>query len=291
MPDVPDTGVELEPIRWADLRLSCEGPGGRHVWVVELKAGASLQDIQNPKCAAFAKSKEGYGWFFNQSEKGQNTNCRYIVLGAREQCGEVFFDSALTITVRQSHWSDVAKCQASKLVDDLFLSLGQLHLQPFAMKKLETVSITKGLSGAGNASEVLIGIHDWLGVKGRQRGKVELYADGERGTVVGIYIHAPSTAPTKRQTALSTVTQSDGLQLWVGYFADENDAVTRSVYFYLESASKRDRLLTKLKKTYPAANGRTEGSQYCLIVEAAASESPKDFDWFIGVLKAAGVTA
>ena len=62
MPPFAADGVLLEPPEWADLRLVSESKTGRYVWVIEVKAGAGLEERQRPdKPHEFENPNSGYG--------------------------------------------------------------------------------------------------------------------------------------------------------------------------------------------------------------------------------------
>lgn len=290
MPTIRDEDILLEPPRWADVRLISDTAAGRYMWVIEVKAGAPLDAIQDPREKKFHADGVGYGALFTASEANRNTRMRYIVLGPDEALNLPAVHKALPIALRQSYWADVAKCTASKLVRDLFDSFGVLGIHPFTMNKAKTISVTQGLSGVGEAHDVLMAVYEWLGVKPGQR-KFEVYPDGG-GSVVGIYIPSPpSVKPAAAHVQLRGVSDSDDLLAWLGYFAGPDDKISRSIWLYCKSAKKRDSLFKKIKLGFAAAASDRDGDYYCVAVETAAGDSTKDLPWFQSVFQAAGVTA
>jgi len=272
MPPIGAEGIGVEPPRWADISLTFEDEETRLVWVVEVKAGATLQAIQDPRSKSFKLRKVGYGWLFVHDEADSKAKRRYIVFGRDEELDLPEKDEQLGIFIQQRRWSDIADCPCPKtsLVDDLFDCLGSLGIQPFAMNKAKSIAVNKGLSKAGAAHSVLVALCDSLGVKPQQR-KFEVYEE-DQGTVEGIYIQKPPPKkPSKPHLHLQRTTGSSGDQAWIGYFATKDDEIRRSIYLYCETVKKRDALLEKMK--------------------ADGTKGANDLEWFKSVFAAAGVGA
>jgi hypothetical protein len=151
MPPIKPRGILIEPPRWADIRLVADGFRKRYVWVVEVKAGAKLEDIQDPRSNVFSRRDQGYGWFLRNEEKDLTTRLRYIVFGPEENLDLPRYDSRLRIVIQQRGWSDIANLSASCLTEDLSQSLAILKIEPFAekfmIKKAANIKIRKGLNG------------------------------------------------------------------------------------------------------------------------------------------------
>ena len=290
MPTIRDEDILLEPPRWADVRLISDTPAGRYVWVIEVKAGAPLDAIQDPREKKFHADGVGYGALFTASEANRNTRMRYIVLGPDEALNLPAMHKALPIALRQSYWADVAKCTASKLVLDLFDSFGVLGIHPFTMNKAKSLSVTHGLSGIGEANDVLMAVYEWLGVKPGQR-NLEVYPDSG-GAVAGISVKQPPTKnPSKAHGRLRSLTDSDDILAWLGYFASADDKITRTASLYCKTAAKREQLLKKVKLSFPEAEPDRDEDYYCVVVEGSGDLRTKDLPWFLSVFEAAGVVS
>ncbi len=290
MPTIRDEDILLEPPRWGDMRLISDTASGRYVWVVEVKAGAKLEPIQDPREKLFHAEGVGYGSLFKATEAHRGTRMRYIVLGANETLNLPSTHNALPIALRQSHWADVAGCTASKLVHDLFDSFGVLGIHPFTMNKAKRISVSHGLAGVGDAHEVLMAVYEWLGVKRGQR-RFEVYSDNG-GSVVGIYIPSPpSVKPAAAHIQLGGLSDSHDILAWLGYFAGGDDKISRSIWLYCHTAERRDSLLKKIEGRFPEAEPQRDGDNYCVAVETSAGKGTKDLSWFQSVFQAAGVTA
>jgi hypothetical protein len=288
MPPIADDGIGLEPPRWADLSLSSKASGSRTVWVVEVKAGADLQDIQNPSHKLFGE-RDGYGALFAQDENDPKTRRRYIVFGHEEPLALPEKDDRLGIWFQQRSWSDIESCPGTTLVTDLLHCLGLLGIQPFAMNKAKSFAVVKGLAGAGAAHDVLMAIYTSLGIKGSRQQHFEVYPEEDGSSVAGIYVKRPATKPSSAHLQLKKLTGSSDIIAWVGYFADPDDKITRAVQFYCGRAEKRDSLLTILQKRFPSAEPQEEGTTSCVFIESSATDGIKDLEWFQSVFRAAGV--
>jgi hypothetical protein len=231
----------------------------------------------------------GYGWLFAKDESDPKTKRRYIVFGREESLDLPTKDDRLGISIQQRKWSDIEAWPPTKLVTDLFHCLGSLGIQPFAMNKAKSIVVVKGLSGAGAAHSVLMAVYDLLEIKAKR--KFEVYQDEQDAlSVAGIYIRQPPVdSRSKPHLHLQKATGSHELQAWAGYFATDDDEITRAVQFYCERAVKRDALLQKLQSEFPLARPETEGRWRCVVVESIAGDTTKDFKWFRSIFAAAGV--
>jgi len=286
MPLIRSEDILLEPPLWADLRLISDTDAGRLVWVVEVKAGASLSQKQNPNLPDFCAARTGYGALFCESENA-STKLRYIVLGARESLGLPKRHGALPISLRQSSWEDVATCTASRLVRDLFDCFALLQLQPFAMNQANTISVSHGLSGVGNAVVVLSAVSEWLGAQWREKNLTAYKADP--GAAFGIHLTRLAT-PQIRFGNLQTICGGPKFIAWIGYLAGATDEIIRSVWLYFDSVEKRDAVLAKVQVSFPIALAASDAGEPCIAVEMPVADNPKDFEWFKAVFAAAGVS-
>ena len=102
------------------------------MWVVEAKAGAELQDKQNPLKADFKKDGFGYGAQFAASEAKLGTRMRYIVLGANEPIGIRDGLERLGITVQERSWARLREgLTQTRIVKDLIDTFAELRVGDF----------------------------------------------------------------------------------------------------------------------------------------------------------------
>jgi len=277
-------GVRLEPADWADLSLAVEMPGQHYVWVVEVKAGARLEEKQNPTTSAFKQRNFGSGWFFADQEAKKRTKMRYIVLGAEEELLLKNGDEPLGITVQQRGWEQLLyQRPRNPLIDDLVESLSKLNINAFIMEQAKKRIITTGLSSVGQAWEVIEGVCDALGVK---RGCRELSAGITEGGIdeLGAWMKSFNNRgkPSLLHKKLTALAGPNSGQ-WFGYLAD-GKAITKVVYLWSTTAEKRDVLLKKLSSLFPGA--RPE-DKLAVVVRSSSTAEKTDFEWFLSVFNAA----
>src|SRR6266487_2738883 len=293
MPPVTEHDISIEPPEWADLSLVSNDGVHRFMWVVEAKAGAELQDKQNPNKADFKKAGLGYGALFAASEAEQGTRMRYIVLGANEPLGICDGQETLGITVQERSWDWLRDgVTRTGIVKDLIDTLAELEIGQFYMDKAKQIVVTRGLAGIGDAWTVLKAVCDWLGVH-----KTKQYFQGQPTEVGGselwVYCKKPD-ARSKLSPIHSRLWQVTGAKGWcsaaIGYVSDQTDGIKRSIWLYCGTVQRRDALVKKLEtsKLLPYVSARSDSAP-CAVVEAPASESPKDFEWFKSVFDAVGI--
>jgi hypothetical protein len=292
MPPIKKSGILIEPPRWADIRLVADGPPKRYVWVVEVKAGAPLEAIQDPRSDVFSRRDQGYGWFLRNEEESQKTKLRYIVFGREEGLRLPSYDSSLRIAIQQRRWSDIADLSVSRLTEDLSQSLAILKIEPFAekfmIKKAANIKVRKGLNGLGKAKTVFEALYEYLKIRSRR--EYEFYAE-EPASVVGIYVKSSQNS-SKPHSRLQKATRRGSPEAWIGYRSSDNDNITRSIWLYFDDVKKRQSALRLLKKRFPSAKADSDPPTPCVVVENMTSgEDPDDFEWFTSVFKALGVTS
>lgn len=287
----PPLTVEVEPVHWADIRLSGEIAGKRCVWVVECKVGAPLDSKQNPCDDTFFVPSLGYGWLFKNSEDG--SNLRYVVLGARESLGlnEAGEDIG-GITVTQSLWSSLRGAKSlDSLQADLLDSLGHLGISCFRMAHIESIRVKSGFQEAAAAWEVLtaLGSEDGCGF----RTSYWRIAAGQPEPEV-IYVGAslrrpPPLKPTSNlHRALDQRLKPPGDKLtWVGYEAGPN-WFRRSVWFYCATKADTEVIAATVTKRIGDATPTFErDGSWCAVISSGSDSKTGDLAWFRSVLNAA----
>lgn len=287
----PPLKVEVEPVHWADIRLSGEISGKRCVWVIECKVGAPLDSKQNPRDDAFLVPGLGYGRLLKDSENG--SSLRYVVLGARENLGlnEAGEDIA-GITVTQSSWSSLrGSTPVDSLQADLLDSLGHLGISCFRMAHIESIRVKSGLQEAAAAWEVLtaLGSEDVCGF----RATYWRIAAGQPEPEV-IYVSAslrrpPPLKPTSNlHRALDQRLKPAGDKLaWVGYEAGPN-LFRRSVWFYCNTKADAEVLAATVTKCINDATLTFErDGNWCAVISSGSDSKTGDLAWFRAVLDAA----
>src|SRR5947199_2735394 len=106
MPRITADDVAIEPPEWADLALSSEAGTDAYLWVVEAKAGASLQPKQNPASPEFLE-RGGYGALLTAHKPTERTRLRYIVLGATQHLGLPDGHPCGEISVQERSWGQL----------------------------------------------------------------------------------------------------------------------------------------------------------------------------------------
>jgi hypothetical protein len=293
MPKIKPTGILLEPPHWADLRLIGENRNKRFVWVIEVKAGAPLDQKQRPdRPAIFMKKGSGYGALFKAAEAKVHTQMRYIILGANESDRWRIMPGTMRsgMAVQRRDWNDLASgLVRTVLVRDLCETLGELKINPFYMEKAKRIRITDGLSNAGKAWTVLHAVCKQLGIRESYR-YFEGDTDENGGGSVGIYIKQPPKrkSPSDQHLRLRRLTTKKGWSLaWFGYEYSAPKTLWKSVYFYFDDPEQGQQLKRNLFPT-----GELKFDERALAVRTPSKEGTNDFDSFMSVFNRAlmGIT-
>ncbi len=276
-------GFEVEPHRWADVLVRSTGLHGALVHVVECKIGAGLANHQNPKHRAFAE-EGGYGFELHKRE-GARGDLRYVLLGG-EALDLPNSHPRLPIRLAQRRWADLdSPTPTGSLIADLFAWFAVLQLQPFAMNEARTISVAGGLSSVGNAFLVLRAVCQSLGAKQRQKDE-DIYPD-QNGSVIGIYV---KRGAMPLQGKLQTLSDSDDILAWVGYFAAADDQISRAAWLYFKTAKKCESTFKNIQQRFPNTALERDEENYCVAVKATVSGETKDVAWFQSVFEAAGAS-
>jgi hypothetical protein len=289
MPPIQADGVLLEPPHWADLRLVSDNGGVRFLWVIEVKAGAPLEDKQNPtESAKFTHPDLGYGDLLVKEEGKRGTRLRYIVLGADPPPEICPGEKILGISVQAREWRALLPgLKATGIVKDLIECLGELRINPFFMEKVKEIIVESGLQGVGKAYQVLETACELLGIKSACRWfESDHFEDG--GGYMGFFLKPPSDKgrPSEIYRKLRDATRSDGDCIgFLGYTYDSDGHVLKEVWFYLNEKKRQERLLQRLKGKFPSARPDRDMNALTVAVTSPPEPFTKDLDWFDSVLR------
>lgn len=291
-PHAAERQILIEPPRWADIRINASCAVARYIWVVEVKAGAKLESIQDPRSTHFARPHQGYGWFLHNEKAHSRTKLRYIVFGYEKPLRLSPRHRQLGIALQQRKWADIALLATTPLTSDLAESLGRMNIEPFATKlmidRAANIRVKTGLHAVGDVKTVLEAIYGWLGITARR--DYEFYSE-EASAVIGIYIR-DSQNFSKAHAQLQRATRCGDPEAWLGYRADAKGEITRSVWLYFSSIRKQKRIHSVINKLFSAARRVEDPPSHCVVVEEAAAVSAiSDFAWFTSVLQGMGVKA
>jgi hypothetical protein len=290
---VPDLTIEVEPENWADLRIACEIDGRRHVWVIELKIGATLADKQNPLRADFLKRRLGYGWYFKEAEKGRSADLRYVVLGA------LLNEPAATgkviggLPIKQVDWNRLAEDRPrTDLMDDLAECLGTLGIVDFQMDRfIKHGRITwDQVSVVGYAWEILEGICNQLKIGGSSGYRVNAYVDDNGRPCFGVDVQQATALlkpgnPRYKLAEITGTTRARANTAWFGYICPKDQVMIREVWFRCEDPAKRESLRKWMSKDFPVRPEDT--APEWVVVSPKDADTTDDFTWFCSVFKCA----
>ncbi len=284
MPPITADDVAIEPQAWADLALRSEIATQDYQWVVEAKAGASLQPKQNPASPEFLEPG-GYGALLAANKPTKRTRLRYIVLGAehlglpdRHLCGEIF--------VQERSWGQLLDGITRKgIVGDLIESFAALRIREFYMEEAKKIVVTGGIQNAINALTVLDAICEHLGIRGgRKDFRSFRFEDGSG--FFGYYIKQPQENASNEYLKLQKATQTtEWCIAFLGYEHSAAGKSDKAVWFFLNSKIRRNGLQKKmLNSGFEAKPDSDEEFEYCVHVTAPLAPSGPDFGWFQSVI-------
>ncbi len=284
LPKQTPVTVEIEPHRWADLRITTDSL----VYVVECKIGAELADHQNPGHPKFAAAG-GYGRVLKNEQDESGLSHRYIVLGVLDNLNLPRRHKRLGIGLSQISWEAlVEKFPSSPLLDDLSKTLGQLGIPCFIMRNAKNLRIGTGLMSVGQALTVLNAVAESPELA-ECKLKTQHYLHEDDGWELGIYVRSKQS-PTSfvKNLRRSTGFQDEWLA-WFGYMpVGRKGTVKRHVYLYCSKQQKSEQLAKKLQAKFRDARAEMDGDAPCVIVRSSARKEEPDLDWFRAVFKCAG---
>jgi hypothetical protein len=248
VPDRIEVAVELK--NSADLCLTASCKSRTIVCVIEAKAGAKLDDHQNPDRTEFMDDLKGYGKALQKASLNANSELRYVVLGHRGELlrlGKNPLEIQPPIQVLQHPWSKIANITVqSDLVKDLFKTFAAFGISAFTMKDLKFSLTPADIAGAAKAQAILIGVLENLGITKGQR-RLDSQYDGL--IYFGYYI--PSSCKgglsATHSKLLKASNRSEGDIAWIGYGADENGTPRREVWIYVDKTETAKPIETRLK--------------------------------------------
>lgn len=274
--------IEIEPHPWADLIVRSQDGQRRLVHVIECKVGAGLEAHQNPQVPSFAE--DGYGFQLIKHE-GSVADLRYIVLGLREPLHLPQRHPTLPIWLAQRRWGDL-ECPppAGSLMEDLFNTLGELGVGNFHMHRTKNLTITTGLQGIAQAYAIIDDTLRSLDLD-RCSGKITVARLSDTSSWLGCYLHVKGKSATEAQ--LQKTLQSSDYLSWVGYIANADASVERSVWLYCEDAARAQWLKKALAPEFPVSSIEKDDGYHCVVIAETAASGIPDSKWFSQVLNAA----
>lgn len=267
-PDIPS--VTLEPESWGDLVL--EGPC--HVFVIEFKLGAMLQEHQSPAAPKF--SEKGYGAKILERFSKSGKTLRYIVIGKDFpplrveglECNSVPWPRFLVSDDRPE----------SKMEADLYNCLGYLGASVFLYRHMKNQKLHANAKGAMNIFAMLQHVLDAQGLSP---------SDSESGPeFVGVTIKRTSAAPGSSVATLMKLVDPPTKSLgWIGYEArDEGKLPFLSVWFYA-SAPGSSVVRQRLELVKATVGGEVRVDQSAVGISLLGDKSNGDAEWFESVLR------
>ncbi len=280
--------IEVEPSHSADVRIRCRENRQEHVFAIEFKAGAKLQDHQNPSHKRF-EDPDGYGQKLLETP-GAGLTYHYIVLGLSGKLNLPATHPTLKIALVEHQWRaiDPGK-ESSSLVGDLLDSLGELGIGGFRMRTVDSITIKTGIQHVGAAWEVLQAVKEHLGF-------VEKRCEWDAGRVdkgsccIGVSVEklpASQHLKSEVQQQLGTLANVTSERVaWYGYISDTSNRVQAEVWLYC-----RPELVRSLEKAMRSRfENRTRRDRdvemECVVIQRADSEQLEDAEWFCSVLRA-----
>ena len=262
--------VILEPEHYADLVLEGEG----HVFVLEFKLGALLQDDQNPEDPiAFEK---GYGAKiqkrFSQSGTGAKV-LRYVVIGKE-------FDPCIRQGLHCSSvpWRKllIKDRRESKLEKDLYDCLGHLGAPVFLHRHMKKHNLARearqGMAVYGFLEQVL--------------SQAGLLPGGLDGNEKALGLNIKRTGEGSLHRKLIEAVQPKGQKLgWIGYSAWDTDFVHPAVGLYCSTKEAEAKLHKRLAAVKVLGEVVNDGLH--IYVDRKHEGSTDDAEWFMKVLKTA----
>lgn len=292
MPAEPPNAMEIEPVNWADLRLTTTTSQGSTVHVIECKVGARLASHQNPEDPAFAENG-GYGRQLLEFAKTKNAASCYVVLGVEADLNLPAKHPTLGISLAQRRWSDLASgCRRSPLVIDLIESLGILGIEPFSFYQYNDMKVTTSLENAVCAHMVLEHTAKILGFRpncsclGVQRKEPDYWSFG-----IDVLTVEDGRLKAENQRALEErVAPTTENIVWFGYESHEGGQ-RLAVSFYCgtkdKAAELKERLSTNFQQVFVENDAAPGWSN--VIVWTTNQDLRNDRDWFVSVFKALGL--
>lgn len=288
-PKAPDFEVGIEPVHWADLRLTAQFSHRRTVWVIEFKIHADLADKQNPKHIKFQDDEQGYGALFHREEGRAKTELRYVVLGSKKLPeGEGRIDE-LNLRWHARRWRDLNAGAPwdDGLTRDLLQSLGDLGIASFRMNETKQVVVTGDFESIAKAMGVLEALADRWDLSSRSRSwRIDVGSPQPQHFNVGAYLQSPAGRATSRlQEALAArIGGAENNLAWIGYETGPTIPFRfrRSVWLYCDSLQNSEKVkgcLAGLADILPHQDG--------VIAANRPNSGLTDLEWFESILTAA----
>ena len=292
--DFKNVSIDIEPHHWTDLVIRNQS-GGHHVYAVEFKIGAPLDDHQNPDKDAFG-ADNGYGKILSMRE-APGVQIRYIVLGHRHSLALTKRHKEVRVISKQKQWCQVELGYESNepITLDLFDSLGAIGIPEFNHRKTNKMNITESLDGGAAAWELLAHVHQKLGLL-KNRCDFYTYTTSEKpeSWEFGFSIRKkpPVQGKSRNHDRLHKLvdTKEDEIA-WYGYTSDPVKKRGLSVWLYCDKKQQADELVQLLKKSFPQATTSSDKESGAPYVEVSTKGTPAkgDRNWFISVFEALGL--
>jgi hypothetical protein len=291
-PSLEEWSIDIEPSDWCDLVIRNRSSKGKHVHVyaVECKVDAALENHQNPDEDAFWETG-GYGNSLTATEQ-LHAAIRYTVLGYRKSLTKRHPNNR--VNVQQKFWRDMESgYNPSGITRALFDSLGNLGIPEFSHRLTNQMKITSDLESAANASRLLQDAADKLGLLWEYR-RLGPWSEGPGDWNFGIDITKlpPTHGKSENQRTLARrVEPIDADMAWFGYEHHPTAQRRLSVWFYCGKKNAANTLETdlKLKFDHVKSDENKQSGHIDVIVWATEHSLSGDRDWFISVFEAIGL--
>jgi hypothetical protein len=290
--ETPDLEVEIEPVLWADLRVSANTDQGRIVWVIECKAGAPLRAWQNPDDEKFVEAGVGYGDLICAHEKEATSRLRYVVLGAREQLSINGRTVLSRLKCFPRAWACLVREDSSDSLErDLLNSLGELGISCFRMKELKAIRIKSDIGPVAKAWDVLKALGpDMLNIR-PSCWTIDAGRGYEGHFNFGAYLLRP---PAQKEISglhlnlAQRLNPSRKYLAWAGYESGSGipNGFRRSVWLYCSNEAAAKNLCDTMKIKLVSVNTEVRRDEdYCAIIWDDEQAASNDLEWFKTVLE------
>lgn len=280
--------VEVDKYHWGDILLT----NVVSVVIIECKVEDALQPEQNPwdKRGCFGQSPKGYGFLIGG--KLAEAELTYVTLTASYQGKSISGDR---IKCHSATWSDVLdKCgNASRWVDDLFLSLANLNYPSFQKMKIRNERVGD-IRVTLACNEVLLTLAKSISVFGPRLAH-EASGDGTiKSGYIGIEIRRlKDKSADKHVRQLLKPDPLNSNLAWFGYDFDELDATQSgnlAAWFYCGNPSAETNVKKKIGRSsdwelVPAAHDRRPGEKNFLHFRARPLAEKPDIERFQSMLR------
>ena len=280
--------VFVEPHTWADLLVVNPNKTGRHVYAVELKIKANLDDIQNPTLGEFGEPK-GYGTLLMQNWGGKGTALHFVLCGWPENLDLTGLPWRLPIQVEQRQWEHLsAKYPQTPMAKDLAFTLGALGIGAFPAAEVANMKLKPESSELSKACNVLAEVQRRLRWPEGKTKKDFNISEGFWWMQVKLL-----PAETQNAQKLAKVLDSPtGRLAWFGYEGSDDQPFELGVWFYCGSKKRAQKLahsLSRGRRPWRVDDPFEDGGAFVARPNTHKHSLKSDCDWFCDVFRALGV--